>query len=172
MELEIIPKSDVILPFSPNAVAVKWIEYYHGRSYSEDEITPRIISKILKQVPKGIAVYLSLNPDGECDWLEVVSDGKWLFLGCCFEYTETVNNREFVRYSNYSSFNSEFATTIERIEQTAFSDKNVYTSINSDGQSPIPKFQAITDMTAGVKAVEYFIRTGERYPGIDWIQLL
>jgi len=24
-------------------------------------------------------------------------------------------------------------------------------------------------MEAGVKAVEYFIRTGELYPGIDWV---
>ena len=33
----------------------------------------------------------------------------------------------------------------------------------------IPKIHAITDIELGVKAVEYFIRTGEFYPGIDWL---
>ena len=68
MKLQIISKQEIIPLFDPNVVAIKHIEYYpHGRSYSEDEITPRLISKLLKQVPKGIGVYLSLNPDGECD---------------------------------------------------------------------------------------------------------
>ena len=39
----------------------------------------------------------------------------------------------------------------------------------SGGQSPIPKIQAITDIETGVQAVEYFIRTGELYPGISWL---
>ena len=47
-------------------------------------------------------------------------------------------------------------------------DENVYSPIDYNGQSPIPKCQAITEMDADVKAVEYFIRTGKLYPGIDW----
>ncbi|MBD5148013.1 MAG: hypothetical protein HDT19_04405 [Oscillibacter sp.] len=169
MKLQIISKQEIVPLFDPNVVAIKHIEYYpHGRSYSEDEITPRLISKLLKQVPKGIGVYLSLNPDGECDWLEVVSDGKWLFLGYCFEHTEITKDGKFVRYDSYCSYNSDFADTVEQIERADFLDRSVYSPINSEGQSPIPKFQAITDMDIGVKAVEYFIRTGERYPGIDW----
>lgn len=94
MEFEVIEKQETIPAFDPNAVAVKHIEHYpYEKAYSEGEITPGVISKILKKLPKGIGVYLSLNPDGECDWLEVVSDGKWLFLGYCFECTETVNGR-------------------------------------------------------------------------------
>ena len=169
MEPQIISKQEVIPPFDPNMVAIKHIEYYpYGRSYSEDEITPRLISKLLKQIPKGIGVYLSLNPDGECDWLEVVSDGKWLFLGYCFARFEMTKEGKIVRYDNYYSYNSNFADTVGRIDEADFSDKSVYAPINSGGQSPIPKFQAITDMVAGAKAVEYFIRTGKRYPGIDW----
>ncbi len=30
------------------------------------------------------------------------------------------------------------------------------------------KYLVIKDIEAGVKAVEYFIRTGQLYPGIDW----
>nr|WP_325293860.1 hypothetical protein [uncultured Oscillibacter sp.] len=40
----------------------------------------------------------------------------------------------------------------------------------SDGQSPIEKYLALTDIEAGVKAAEYFIRTGQLYPGIDWTE--
>lgn len=68
----------------------------------------------------------------------------------------------------YFSYNPEYANTVERLEEVDLGDENVYTPINYDGQSPIPKCQAITDMYASVKAVEYFIRTGELYPGIDW----
>ena len=88
---------------------------------------------------------------------EVVSDGEWLSLCYGSENTET-----------YFSYNPEYANTVERLEEVDLGDENVYTPINYDGQSPIPKCQAITDMYASVKAVEYFIRTGELYPGIDW----
>ena len=173
MEIEIIPKQESIPSFDSNEVAVKHIEYYpYGKTYSEEDITPQIVSKILKKVPKGIGVYLSLNPDGECDWLEVVSDGEWLFLGYSFEYIEDVDDKKFVRYDNYCSYNPDYASTVDQIREADFSDKKIYTPISSGGQSPIPKIQAITNMDAGVKAVEYFIRTGKRYPGIDWMRQL
>lgn len=63
-----------------------------------------------------------------------------------------------------------FAHTADRLMKADFSDESIYTALNSGGQSPIPKIQAITDIGEGVKAVEYFIRTGELYPGIDWAQ--
>lgn len=162
MEIEIITKQEIIPSFDPNAVAVKRIEYYpYGGTYTEDEITPKVIHKILKEIPTGTGVYLFLDPDGECDWLEVVSDGEWLFLGYCFQ-------DESGRFDNWYSYNPNFSDTIDKIKDMNFSDKNIYSPINSGGQSPIPKINTITDMDAGVKAVEYFIRTGGRYPGIDW----
>ena len=151
MEPKIIPKQEIIPSFDANAVAVKHIEYYpYGGTYNEDEITPALISKILKEVPKGIGIYLFLDPDGE-----------WLFLGYCFQ-------DESGRFDNWCSYNPDYADTIEQIRDADFSNKKIYTPINSGGQTPIPKIYAITNMDAGVKAVEYFIRTGERYPGIDW----
>lgn len=166
MKFKIIPKQENIYSFDSNAVAVKLIEYYpYGEIYDGDKITPELIKKILKEVPQGISIYLFLDPDGECNWLEVVSDGEWLFLGYCFQ-------DEIGRFDNWYSYNSDYADTLEQIETAEFSDKNIYTPINSEGQTPIPKVNAITDMDAGLKAVEYFIRTGERYPGIDWISLL
>ena len=100
-----------------------------------------------------------LDPDGEgrCGCLEVVSDGDWLSL--CYDYNET---------ETYFCYNSEFADTVAQLEEVDLRDENVYSPIDYDGQIPVPKCQAITDMDAGVKAIEYFIRTGTRYPGIDW----
>lgn len=162
MELQIIPKQEFIPSVASNAVAVKHIEYYpYGETYDEDEITPKLISELLEEISKGIGIFLFLDPDGECDWLEVVSDGKWLFLGYCFQ-------DEIGRFDNWYSYNPDYADTIDQIRDADFSDKNIYTPIKSGGQSPIPKIHAITNLDAGVKAVEYFIRTGERYPGIDW----
>ncbi|EOS42733.1 hypothetical protein C810_04315 [Lachnospiraceae bacterium A2] len=160
MKFEIFPKSDIIPSYDPNAVTVKYIEdNSHGEQYEEDEITPDLISKILHEVPKEIEIILYLDPDGEGHFgcLEVVSDGNWLSL--CYDHNET---------ETYFCYNSEFADTVAQLEEVDLRDKNVYSPIDYDGQIPVPKCQAITDMDAGVKAIEYFIRTGTRYPGIDW----
>ncbi len=66
MKSKIIPKQETVPSFDPNAIAVKYIEYYSsGEEYSEEEITPKLISKILKEVSKGININLFLDPDGE-----------------------------------------------------------------------------------------------------------
>ncbi len=165
MKFEIIPKQDNIPPFDKDTLAVKYIEYYpFGDIYKEDEITEFIISKILNEIPTGFGGYLYLNPDGEADWMEVVSDGEWLYLGCYFEDDETGDSE------CYYCYNPKFANSVDLLENGNFSDKSLYTDIYSGGQSPIPKFQAINDFDAGIKAVEYFIHTGKIYPGIDWIK--
>ena len=132
MKFKIIPKTNIIPSFNHNTTVVKSIECAsYGEQYNEDEITPDLIGKILNDVPKGIEVSLSLDPDGE-----------WLSLCYGSENTET-----------YFSYNPEYANTVERLEEVDLGDENVYTPIDYDGQSPIPKCQAITDMDAGVKAV-------------------
>ena len=125
MKFEIIPKSDIIPSYDPNAVAVKYIEdNSHGEQYEEDEITPDLISKILHEVPKGIEIILYLDPDGEgrCGCLEVVSDGDWLSL--CYDYNET---------ETYFCYNSEFADTVAHLEEVDLRDENVYSPIDYDG---------------------------------------
>lgn len=164
MESRIIPKQETVLSFDPNAVAVKYIEYYSsGVAYNEGEITPKIISKILKEVPKSININLFLDPDGECDWMEVLSDGEWLYLGRFKLYQ---NGRD----EYFFTYNPDYASTAAQTVEADYSDKSVWTELLSGGQSLIPKIQAITNMESGVKAVEFFIRTGELYPGIDWVQ--
>lgn len=163
MKFKIIPKTDIIPSVNQNAIAVKYIECIpyggHYSKYNEDEITPELTAKILNYIPKGIEAGFCLAPDGEGCYgcLEVVSDGNWLSL--CYDYEET---------KTYFSYNPEFAGTAGQLEDADLEDENIYTPIDYDGQSPVPKCQAITDMEAGIKAVEYFIHTGERYPGINW----
>ena len=165
MDIEIISKQDAIPIFETNAVVVKHIEYYpYGGTYDESQITPELIEKILAEIPHGINIFLFLDPDGECDFMEVLSDGEWLSLGCSFD-----RNGE---WQNYYTYNASYADTAEQIKKFDYSDKSVWTMLESGGQSPVPKIQAITDMESGIKAVEYFIRTGELYPGIDWVHQL
>lgn len=64
-----------------------------------------------------------------------------------------------------------FAGTMEKIMEGDLTDKLLYSPLYSGGQSPIPKVQAIMDIAIGLNAVEYFIRTGEIYPGIEWLHI-
>lgn len=87
----------------------------------------------------------------------MVSDGEWLALAFSEDFGQ----------NNYYSYNSDFSDTIYHAIDADFSDSSIYTPLESGGQSPIPNFQAIKDIEVGVKAVEYFIRTGKLYLGID-----
>lgn len=150
MKVKIIPKQDNIPAFNEKAIMLQHIDYYDwsNTSYDGDEITEEIVAKVLKEIPNGIDIYLSLIPDGEDDWLEVNCNGEWLALGF------TSDNE------GYSSWNPEYAG----VEELA--------PVQSGGQSPIEKCFALTDIELGVKAVEYFIRTGKLYPCIDWAEML
>ena len=162
MDFEVISRQTVIPPFDRNAVAVNHIEYYPScyGIYDGDKITPQLISKILKEVPEGIEIYLSFNSNGECGWMEVLSDGEWLALRCYFYR----NGKD----EYFATYNPDYASTAIQIEDTDYSDMRIWTLLESSRLCPVPKIQAITDMETGVEAVEYFIRTGELYPGIDW----
>lgn len=162
MEFQIIPKQEYIPPFDSKVIKIEHIEYSDPpyNDYDREEITETIIAEVLKEISGGINIYLYLDPDGEDDWLEVNCDSEWIALGFSGEFG----------HNNYYSYNPAFADTADQLSKADFSDKSIYTDLVSGGQSPIPKFQALTDIETGVKAVEYFIRTGEFYPGIDWMR--
>lgn len=161
MEIQIIPKQDHIPSFDLHAIKIKHIEYFDPpyKKYDLEEISEEVIIEVLRKIPKGINIYLSLDPYGEDNWLEVNCDGEWISLGFSGDSGQ----------NNYYIYNPDFANTVGQINKADFSDKSIYTDLQSGGQSPIPKVQAITDIEMGVKAVEYFIRTGKFYPGLDWI---
>ena len=149
MEVQILPKQDTVPAFDAKAIQVQYMEY--GRkSYRGDKITEDLISRFLKQIPSGVDAILYLDPDGEDNWMEVLCDGEWLALGFSGDFGE----------NNCYSYNPAFAGSADM------------TGLKSGGQSPVEKMLALQDIQAGVKAVEYFIRTGELYPGIDWAKQL
>ena len=161
MELQIIPKNEIIPDFDKQEIKLQHIAYFDApyNEYDGEEITEDVIAEVLKKIPAGINIYLSLIPYGEDDWLQVNCNGEWLSLGYSSQNGQ----------NNYYSYNASFADTAGRIGEADFSDETIYSPPESGGQSPIPKIQAITDIATGVKAVEYFIRTGKLYPGIDWL---
>ena len=155
MKFQIIPKQQIIPEFDPKGIAVRHISYFDFpyTEYEQQQITEQLIQKILQQIPKGLNLYLSLDPNGEDDWLEVNCDGEWIALS----YSAHLSTPE----EEYAfSYHPEFAGSEEM------------TPLNSGGQSPIEKELALQDIQIGVKAVEYFIRTGLLYPGIEWAREL
>ena len=150
MSVQMIPRQSEIPSVDSKAILIQHIAYYDRpyTSYEGEEITEEVIAKVLEQIPKGINIYLSLIPYGEDDWLEINSDGTWLALAF----------RSDGGQKNYYFWNHQYAGVEE------------WAPVVSDGQSPIEKYLALTDIEAGVKAAEYFIRTGQLYPGIDWAE--
>lgn len=150
MDLEIIPKQNTALDFDSKEIKIKYIEYAvehpSGGIIEGDEITEDVISELLEQILSGTSVYLSLIPHGEDDWLEVLSDDTWLALG----YSSNGGQ------DNYYSYNPDFKGSEEM------------TPLLSGGQSEVEKYLALTDKQAGIKSVEYFIRTGKLSHNIDW----
>ena len=148
MEYEILEKCAEIPAYDPAAIRVRHIEA--GFMGDAAEISEKEVMTVLKRVGKGMEAYLFLDPDGEESFLEVLSNGKWLALGC------SSNGGQ----ENYYSYNPAFAGTEELCPLT------------SGRQSPIEKYLAINDIAAGTEAVAYFIRTGGLYPRIDWAKQL
>ena len=104
MEVKIIPKQENIPDFDTKAIQIKHIDYYDPpySSYEADEITEEVISKILEEIPKGLNIYLYLDPYGEVDQLEVNCDGEWLAIGLSL-HGGTKDEK------NYYSYNPEYA---------------------------------------------------------------
>ena len=162
MKSQMLPKQAYIPPFDSQAIKVQHIEYFDPlyQEYHGEKITEQVIAEVLKKIPSGINIYLFLDPCGEDNWLEVNCDGKWIAIWFWGDLGE----------NTYFSYNPAFVDTAGQVSKMDFSDKSIYTDLKSGGQSPIAKIHALTDIETGIKAVEYFIRTGAFYPGIDWLQ--
>ena len=160
MEFQIIPKKETNLSYAKETLAVKSIEYcFTCQHFDEQQIDSARIDDVLNKVREGEEeICLFAGPDEESDRMEIMSNGTWLSLTCCFDLDKY-----------YFCYNEAFAETAALLDEADFFDETVYTGLESGGQSPIPKIQAITDLEAGIQAVEYFIYTGQLYPGIDWI---
>ena len=119
-----------------------------GKAREGAEITSDYVKKLVKKVARGNVgeLYLSLNPYGEEDFMEVDVAEGWAALS--YEDTETKGW--------YAVYNSEYAGVEEDAPPLG------------SGQSPIPKMHAIQDLELAAICVEYFIKQGKLYPGAPW----
>ena len=165
MEFEIIPKTESNESYDSSAIAVKSIAYDLSLTeYEEGEITNSVISDVLEDIRKGSDIFFYLDPNGETDFLNVLSGHGWISLFAQLFDEQTDEDISYICY------NPEFEHTKEMPEtDTSFSDM-LYTPLDLGGQSPVPKMQALTDIEAGIKAAEYFIRTGKLSTDINWLR--
>jgi len=140
---EIIPRNDTPVSI-PSDIC---IQYVGGM----DEINENTVQGIIEKIRQGTYadVYLSLDPDGDDRYMQMESTDGWIFLQYCEEVNRTW----------YSSYNVEYADSDEEAP-----------IICSDGQSVVEKKYTMHNLDLAVKCIEYFIRTGQLYPGMEWIK--
>ena len=146
VELQILPKQDKIPEYDPTAVRARYIEYHSGEVYRENEMNEALIADLLNDIPVFLEAMIYLDPRGEDDWMEVLSDGEWAALSF-------VSQKWQVSYYSYHPY---------------MDGMREYTTLRSEGEVRVEACFALKDMARVRRAVEYFIRTGELYPGIDW----
>lgn len=150
-EEEIIPKeefekngnTDICIRFASKAFNT------NERNQIKD-ISEKGIQEIIDNVRSGVykSLYLSLDPDGGRYFI-MESDSTWLGLEIADETDQVC----------YSSFN------------TAYMDSEEASPIKcSDGQSVILKKYTMHDRKLAAECVEWFIRTGRHYPGMEWLK--
>lgn len=155
MSSEIIWHQDDSFVLNKDVILVKHIDF--DREYTSEEITSKLLTEILQQIPEGIDARCYLDEDGEGDFLEVISDREWITLGV---YKQS--------QGCFYSFNQDYVDTAEAIMSFDYTDTAIWTKLVSGGQSPIPKMHAIQNIALAIKAVEYFFYTGNIYPQLDW----
>lgn len=144
IKYEIIPQKEI--PASiPTDICIRYI----GREMGE--ITEDAVQKVIERIRQGVYtdVYLSLDSDGTDRYMQMESTDSWIFL----QYCEEINRTWF------SGYNAEYANSNEQAP-----------ILCSDGQSVVEKKYTINNLDLAVKCIEYFIRTGQLYPGMEWIK--
>ena len=118
------------------------------------DISEKGIQEIIKNVYNGDykSLCLSLDPDGETDggrYFIMESDSTWISL----EIVDEINK------VCYSSFNTDYMDSEEESPIKC-----------SDGQSVILKKYTMHNRKLAAECVEWFIRTGRHYPGMEWLK--
>ena len=64
MELQVLPKQDTIPASDKQAIKLQHIAYFDApyNEYEGEEITEDVITEVLRKIPAGINIYLSLIP--------------------------------------------------------------------------------------------------------------
>lgn len=147
MDDEIIPKQTLPGPL-PSGIRVQYAE---GFGAVTEETVKQILKKVRKRAYKHL--YLTLDPYGESTFLEMCSENGWVSLSI----GEEVYRDKRVTWTVYQSYDRRY------------SDSDEAAPIRQ-GQDIILKKYTIQDIEAVLQCIEWFIRTGTPYPGIDWVK--
>lgn len=124
------------------------------REENGKRITEEALSKLLEDIrnKEGVGISLYKDPDLEGDYMQIEADGNLIFL----QYVENYCTSDECIYScfNPNCLDSDEWSPIEA----------------SDGQSVILMRYTMDDHELAAICVEYFVRTGQLYPGMAWLK--
>ncbi len=137
---------------TPEGLYIKYI--VSGVDYNTDEITEENLKEFIYKIRNGdnLGYYLSQDPDLEDSYMLIETDDGDI----CLQYVEHLGTSE---ECFYSSFDPEYLESDEESSMEC-----------SDGQSIILKRYIMRDFELAAKCVEYFVRTGKLYSGMDWLK--
>lgn len=124
------------------------------REENGKRITEEALGKLLEDIrnKEGVGISLYKDPDLDGDYMQIEADGNLIFL----QYVENYCTSD---ECIYSCFNPDYL------------DSDEWSPIDvSDGQSVILMRYTMEDAGLAAKCVEYFVRTGQLYPGMAWLK--
>ncbi|MBP3459422.1 MAG: hypothetical protein J6K58_09445 [Lachnospiraceae bacterium] len=147
---KIIPKSDIPQEM-PQGLSVKYEVTAFGDA---KEITEESLSQLVKKIHNGekLGIYLSSDPYLEEDYMQIEIDHGLIML-------QYVKNDGLKDGCFYVSFDPEYLDSKEESPMEC-----------SDGQSVILMRYTMRNPESAAKCVEYFVRTGKLYSGMDWLK--
>lgn len=130
----------------PSGICIQYAEGF-------GEVTEAVVRKILKNVRKGVYqhLYLALDPGGESTFLQMAAGGGCIALSIGEERCQ--ENR--VSWTVYQSYDPRYSVSAEAAPIRW-------------GQDVFLKRYTIQDPALALRGIEWFIRTGTPYPGMDW----
>lgn len=151
--IEFIPKAEAPAEI-PKGIAVK---YYVRWPDEPKEITTDNCRKILKNLREGKwgNIYLTNNWDLEEDFMQLDSGDGLFALGYARDNSGGVGEEA----AWFSTYDPEYLDSDEETDIDCI-----------DGQSVILRKETITDKDSVMTAIEYFIRTGKLWNGIQWMK--
>lgn len=149
---EIIPKRDV--PELPGSIWIRYAneEFNTGEDTEIADLSEKGVRDIVEKVRDGTYGSLFLCPDdcGEEGFLLMESSEDLIALEIWDEMSRI----------SWSSFDPNYLDSDEESPIMC-----------SDGQSVIAMRNTMRDRELAAKCVEWYIHTGEPYPGMDWLKM-
>ncbi|MDE5598548.1 MAG: hypothetical protein K2J04_12075 [Lachnospiraceae bacterium] len=151
--MNIIPKKE--LPETiPTDICIKFASKRFSTNEKDriNDISEAGIQSIINNIRNSTykSLFLSLDSEGDIGikFFQLESGEGWIFVQICDEEEELY----------YSSVNADYLNSNEEAP-----------IICSDGQSVIMKRNTMHDLELAAECVKWFIRTGEPYPGMEWL---